>query len=31
MFGTLFAVGKPPEDMSDRVVWITDHRYQLKP
>jgi hypothetical protein len=31
VFGTLVAVGKPPEDMSDVVVWITDHRYQLKP
>ena len=30
-FGTLVAVGKPPEGMSDTVVWITDHAYQLQP
>ena len=31
VFGTLVAVSKPPEDMGDRVVWITDHSYRLKP
>jgi hypothetical protein len=31
VFGTLVAVGKPPDDMGDHVVWITDHRYQLAP
>lgn len=31
VFGTLIAVGKPPEGLNDTVVWITDHAYQLKP
>ena len=30
-FGTLVAVGKPPEGFQDVVVWITDHAYLLKP
>jgi hypothetical protein len=30
-FGTLVAVGKPPEGMNEIVVWITDHSYRLKP
>jgi hypothetical protein len=31
VFGTLIAVGKPPEGMDDIVVWITDHAYRLRP
>jgi hypothetical protein len=31
VFGTLIAVGKPPEGLNDTVVWITDHAYNLKP
>lgn len=31
VFGTLVAVGKPPEGLDERVVWITDHAYQLRP
>jgi hypothetical protein len=31
VFGTLVAVGKPPEGMSTHVIWITDHSYALKP
>ena len=31
VFGTLVAVGKPPEGLNDAVVWITDHTYRLKP
>ena len=30
-FGTLIAVGKPPEGMNEIVVWITDHSYRLRP
>jgi hypothetical protein len=30
VFGTLIAVGKPPEELDDTVIWITDHSYQLK-
>jgi hypothetical protein len=30
VFGTLVAVGKPPEDMSTEVIWITDNAYELK-
>jgi hypothetical protein len=30
VFGTLLAVGKPPEDLDDMVVWITDHTYELE-
>jgi len=30
VFGTLVAVGKAPSGLSDRIVWITDHAYQLK-
>jgi hypothetical protein len=29
-FGTLFAVGKPPEGLQDKVAWITDNAYQLR-
>ena len=30
VFGALIAVAKPPEGLSERVVWITDHAYKLK-
>jgi hypothetical protein len=30
VFGTLFAVGNPPESLGERVVWITDHTYRLR-
>ncbi len=30
VFGTLVAVGKPPEELSEDVVWITDNSYRLK-
>lgn len=30
VFGTLVAVGKPPEDLPEAVVWITDHSYELR-
>ncbi len=30
VFGTLVAVGNPPEELSDTVVWITDHAYHLE-
>jgi hypothetical protein len=30
-FGTLIAVGKPPEGLNETVVWITDHAYRLQP
>ena len=29
VFGTLIAVGKPPPQVGDVVVWITDHTYEL--
>jgi hypothetical protein len=31
VFGTLIAIGKPPEGFQDVFVWITDHAYQLQP
>ena len=31
VFGTLVAVGTPKDGLDDRVVWITDHAYQLEP
>jgi hypothetical protein len=31
VFGTLVAVGQPPEDLGEMVVWITDHAYELQP
>jgi hypothetical protein len=31
VFGTLLAVGKPPEGLNEVVVWITDDAYHLKP
>ena len=30
VFGTLIAVGKPPDGFGDRFVWITDEAYQLR-
>lgn len=30
VFGTLVAVGKPPDTMSEQVTWITDHAYRLR-
>lgn len=30
VFGTLVAVGKPPPDLHDTVVWITDSAYELR-
>lgn len=31
VFGTLVAVGKPPAEFSETLVWITDNAYELKP
>jgi len=31
VFGTLVAVGKPPEGLGEIVIWITDEAYHLKP
>jgi hypothetical protein len=31
VFGPLVSVGPAPEDMSERVVWITDRAYRLRP
>ena len=30
VFGTLVAVGKPPEELDEKVIWITDSAYQLE-
>ena len=30
VFGTLIAVGKPPEGLDDVFVWITDNTHQLR-
>jgi hypothetical protein len=30
VFGTLIAVGKPPEGLGEVVVWITDRAYRLR-
>ena len=30
VFGTLVAAGNPPEELPDRIVWITDHSYRLR-
>lgn len=30
VFGTLVAVGKPPEELDEIVIWITDHAYELE-
>jgi hypothetical protein len=29
VFGALVAVGKPPDGLDERVVWITDHAHRL--
>lgn len=31
VFGTLVAVGPPPEGLGERIVWITDGAYRLRP
>ena len=31
VFGTLIAVGKPPDELDEVVVWITDHTSHLRP
>ena len=31
VFGTLVAVGKPPDELDETVIWITDHAYELEP
>jgi len=30
VFGTLVAVGKPPEGLEEMLIWITDNAYQLE-
>jgi len=30
VFGTLVAVGKPPEELEEMLIWITDNTYQLE-
>jgi hypothetical protein len=30
VFGTLVAVGKPPDELPESVVWITDSAYELE-
>ena len=30
VFGTLIAVGKPPDELNESVVWITDAAYRLR-
>jgi hypothetical protein len=30
VFGSLISVGKPPDELDERVVWITDHPYRLR-
>lgn len=30
VFGTLVAVGKPPEGLDEMLIWITDKTYQLE-
>jgi hypothetical protein len=30
VFGTLITVGKPPKELAEKVVWITDHSYALR-
>ena len=30
VFGTLVAVGKPPEGLDETLIWITDETYQLE-
>ena len=30
VFGTLVAVGKPPEGLEEMLIWITDESYELE-
>jgi len=30
VFGTLVAVGKPPDELEEVISWITDHTYALR-
>jgi len=30
VFGTFVAAGKPPDELPERIVWITDHAYRLR-
>jgi len=30
VFGTLIAVGKPPDELEEVLVWITDNTYRLR-
>jgi hypothetical protein len=30
VFGTLIAVGKPPDELEETLIWITDHAYKLE-
>jgi hypothetical protein len=30
VFGTLVAVGKPPDELAGNIVWITDNTYELR-
>jgi len=30
VFGTLIAVGKPPDELDEVLVWITDNSYRLR-
>jgi hypothetical protein len=30
VFGTLVAVGRTPDELPERFVWITDHAYRLR-
>jgi hypothetical protein len=30
VFGTLVAVGKPPEELNEKIIWTTDHAYELE-
>jgi hypothetical protein len=31
VFGTFVVVGTPPDELHERLVWITDNAYQLRP
>ena len=31
VFGTLVAIGPPPEGLGEQIVWITDGTYRLRP
>jgi hypothetical protein len=31
VFGTLIAVGKPPDELEEVLVWITDNTHRLRP